>query len=279
MAALALGASESSVKRWIDEGRLLVERTAGGHRRIPVTEVVRFAHASDLVVRDPVALGLAPRDAAGDLDEPLYEALAAGDLDGVRDLLSAAALHGLPIARLGDGPLRAALERLGTLWQHGPEGIAIEHRATAIVLQAVEAVRALLPPLPLTAPLALGGGLAGDPYLVPSALAAAVLHGCGLRAHNLGPDTPVEAFEAAIARFRPLVMWCSVTGSGDPSAMATALRRLAERLFPVPLIVGGRRLADLRAVGLRSGPNLVLVGSLQEMAAYVGGLHLTRRAS
>jgi MerR family transcriptional regulator, light-induced transcriptional regulator len=40
--AAAIGVSESSLKRWADEGRLAAERTAGGHRRIAVAEAVRF---------------------------------------------------------------------------------------------------------------------------------------------------------------------------------------------------------------------------------------------
>ncbi|HEX9106572.1 MAG TPA: MerR family DNA-binding transcriptional regulator, partial [Longimicrobiales bacterium] len=40
--AEAVGVSESSLKRWADRGVLAVERTAGGHRRIPLGEAVRF---------------------------------------------------------------------------------------------------------------------------------------------------------------------------------------------------------------------------------------------
>ena len=40
--AVALGVSESSVKRWVDLGELAALRTAGGHRRITRAEAVRF---------------------------------------------------------------------------------------------------------------------------------------------------------------------------------------------------------------------------------------------
>ena len=39
----ALGVSESSVKRWVDGGDLVAQRTAGGHRRIARGEALRFA--------------------------------------------------------------------------------------------------------------------------------------------------------------------------------------------------------------------------------------------
>ncbi|MBN8525321.1 MAG: helix-turn-helix domain-containing protein, partial [Planctomycetes bacterium] len=61
-AARALGASESSLKRWVDAGELAARRTMGGHRRIPASEVLRFARAQGIVPRDPSPLG---RAAAG----------------------------------------------------------------------------------------------------------------------------------------------------------------------------------------------------------------------
>ena len=41
-AAKMLGVSESSMKRWCDKGLLEIHRTAGGHRRIPVSSLLAF---------------------------------------------------------------------------------------------------------------------------------------------------------------------------------------------------------------------------------------------
>jgi len=38
----ALGVSESSLKRWVDAGKITAARTEGGHRRIALQEAVRF---------------------------------------------------------------------------------------------------------------------------------------------------------------------------------------------------------------------------------------------
>ena len=52
--AQAIGVSESSLKRWADEGLLRATRTAGGHRRIPLAEAIRFLRDTQatLVVRN-----------------------------------------------------------------------------------------------------------------------------------------------------------------------------------------------------------------------------------
>ena len=56
--ANAIGASESSVKRWTDQGRLEITRTSGGHRRIAVTEAIRFIRENQLPLLQPEVLGL-----------------------------------------------------------------------------------------------------------------------------------------------------------------------------------------------------------------------------
>ena len=56
--AQALGVSESSLKRWCDQGRIATVRTGGGHRRLSLADVLRFVrdHAHPLV--SPEVLGL-----------------------------------------------------------------------------------------------------------------------------------------------------------------------------------------------------------------------------
>jgi excisionase family DNA binding protein len=280
-AAIAIGASESSIKRWVDDGLLTVERTAGGHRRIPVSEVVRFARTQGLNLRDPVALGLpmARPERLGAVDDQLFTALTTGNDADVRDCLVAAFLGGTPISTLADGPIRHAFAKIGEMWQHGEEGVAIEHHATMLMAQALEALRGLIPALPSGAPVALGGAPGGDPYLLPSALVASVLGECGFKAVDLGPNTPSTAIEVTAPRYRPRLVWRAVTGQLDLALAVRDLRRLAERIAPTPLVIGGRRLVELRANGLGSGlRNIVTVNTMSELAAYARGL-LDRGAS
>lgn len=277
-AAEALGASESSLKRWIDSGLLTVERTAGGHRRIPVAEVIRFARAQGLHVRQPPLLGLPPNlryesTVAGSLDEALHEALAAGADQTVRELLLGAFLGGHSVAHLGDGPIRQSLQRIGERWQHAGDGVAIEHRATAICVRTVERLRALLPLPGADAPVAVGSALAGDPYLLPTALVATVLTECGYRAIDLGPNTPGSAIIHACAWQPTALCWQSVSSEIDPQAVVRDLRSLSAAIAPVPLIVGGRRLSELQNAGLTRAPEtLHAMRTMSELAAFAQGL-------
>ena len=58
--ARALGVSESSVKRWCDQGAVPTQYTRGGHRRIALASVVEMVRQGKWQLVQPEALGLPP---------------------------------------------------------------------------------------------------------------------------------------------------------------------------------------------------------------------------
>lgn len=246
-AAQALGASESSLKRWIDAGDLVASRSAGGHRRLPLREVLRFAQREGLVVHNGASLGLPPTKPRVSLRHEVQVALMAGDEAALRHHLLAARLDAVSVAALADGPIRAAMTAIGKRWEKGPAGIADEHRATLVAMQAIQALRDTLPQPPADAPLAIGGAPAGDPYLLPTMLAGLVLQESGWRAIDLGPDTPAEALLAAARRHRATLVWRSYTGALH-ACEETELRSLCTALAGIPVVVGGRTSRELGTV-------------------------------
>lgn len=267
-AARALGASESSLKRWVDAGDLATSRTAGGHRRIPLAEVRRFARSEGLVLRDPVlAGGIAPAVGA-QLTAAVTRALLAGEGAEVQGLILRAHLDGIAVAALADGPLRYAMEAVGELWQHGEEGIAREHHATLLVLRAGEALRSVLPVPATDAPVALGGAPAGDPYQLPSLLASLVLQAAGWRTIDLGADVPDGALVAAARHHGAALVWRCFTS--DLAAQASVgLASVCHRLAPCRVVAGGRCSALLG--------DLPGVSNLERPAAMAGLATLARR--
>jgi excisionase family DNA binding protein len=263
----ALGVSESSLKRWIDAGRIRATRTEGGHRRIALADALAFIRATGALVVHPELLGMpdalaaqAPRPPD---DTALSRALLEGDGPAVRGWLHTRFLAGAKLADLCDGPLRAAMHAIGELWKHDADGIFIEHRATELCMQALAALRATLDP-PLPAPSAVGGAPEDDPYLLPSAMAALVLAAEGLRPVNLGADTPTAALHRAVAHLRPRLVWISAS---SPLPLARA-HELAEFLAALPAgtagIVGGRHRAAIAAAapGIRSGDSMAELAAL-----------------
>jgi excisionase family DNA binding protein len=270
----AIGVSESSLKRWADAGRLAVARTEGGHRRIPIAEAVRFIRATGAEVVRPEVLGLTEvasvaNDDAGDT---LYTHLASGNNRDARGVLLGMYLRGESIAALADGPIRSAMTRLGELWRHHEDGVFVEHRATDTCLQALAQLRALCEP-PDDGPVAVGGAPAGDPYLVPSLLASIVLASEGIRAVNLGADTPVASLVHAVRHHGPGLVWLSIT-SAPPPTLATELAGLVRELTDrgATLAIGGRHRHDVGAL-----PGAFFVSSMTELSAFARGLRVGSR--
>lgn len=271
----ALGVSESSLKRWADGGRLAVERTVGGHRRIALGEAVRFVRREGLRPVRPELLGLpgtgAEPGAAGDSGregavERLHAALLADRGEEARSLVVSLYLDGAGLGWICDAVIRPVLARLGELWHSGAGGIFLEHRATESCARALAELRRLLPPVAEHAPVALGGAAAGDVYRLPSAMAALVLAEAGFRDRNLGADTPVAALAAALRHHRPRLAWLSFSvAPADPRAARQGLEQLVEALGSGTLVLGGRA-AD--AVPLPAHPGVVRLGSMAELAAF-----------
>jgi len=286
--ASAVGVSESSLKRWADDGRLRVTRTAGGHRRIPIQEAVRFAREAQMPILRPDILGLPELAAARDLkrsqttEASLHEKLSAGDVLGAQAILIDLYLSGQSIASICDGPIRSAMTRIGERWQHGQEGIFIEHRATDICLQALSVLRSLItrPPEPGTLnpeddtrPVALGGAPSGDPYLIPSLMCACVLGDLGFRCVNVGPDTPSDVLLKAVEAHAPRLVWlaCSAEAARPADkALIELNRRIKAR--HATLVIGGRMIENHRA----TGPDApVFCQTMSELEKYARGLAAT----
>jgi methanogenic corrinoid protein MtbC1 len=177
-------------------------------------------------------------------------------------------LSGQSVVEIADGPIQSAMQRLGELWRHDETGIFVEHRATDICIQAVQQLRQLVEPQQPRA-LAVGGAPPGDPYLLPSLLAATALGAEGWQTMNLGPDTPFEALLTAVERSGPQLVWLSASVVRDAGEFTDGLRTLADRLAAreIPLVVGGR---GLTAASVPDGATIRIGRTLADLVALAG---------
>ena len=279
----AIGGSVSSVKRWIDEGRIAAVRTAGGHRRVGLEEAARYIRDAGMDLERPESLGLPGLAAHADgkatdpdAGEMLFEYLTVGRTDNASGLLLARFLAGASVARLVDGPLVQAMARVGELWLSSPQGILAEHRATEIAVQAVVRLRALLRPAPDGLP-SIGCAPSGDPYVLASLAAAAVLEDEGCRAVNLGPDTPLTTLALGVEALRPRLVWLSVSVARKPAALRREVLQLADRVraLGAVLVVGG---AQANRLALPRAKPVYVGRSMAELRAVAQGLTLPRPA-
>jgi hypothetical protein len=201
----------------------------------------------------------------------LYEALLDGDAALARGVVLWQYLGGTSLAGIFDGPVAAALHRLGELWRHDESGIYIEHRATDICLQSLHQLRGLLPPAGQGAPVAVGGACVDDVYLIPSLMVAIILTEIGYDAVNLGPETPLPILASAVERYRASLAWLSFSRYERSRPTDAEVISLAAQLRSagVPLVMGGQAL-DARRFGGR--PDINVVSSMAELAAFARGM-------
>lgn len=276
--AAALGVSESSVKRWADEGRIVVGRTVGGHRRIGRKEAIRFVRRNAVGVARPDLLGFpevaeVPAEETGveSAEEALMDALMEGHTSRALGLVHGAYLAGRPLAWIFDSPMAKAMHRIGELWEHRPDGIFLEHRATQICIQAIMRLRLSLPEHPETKWSAVGAACKDDPFLLPTMMAATIVHEAGINAVDLGPETPLSALEIATQRLDTRLVWLSVSVESAARKIIDELPALAERLANrnIALIVGGRGSDVLAKVGQ---PNLTFGAKMADLQSFASRL-------
>lgn len=270
--AQAIGVSESSVKRWVDDGKIEAHKTEGGHRRILRSEAIRYLRSTGTPLLRPDVLGLPHREdtaalPADQVKELLLGHLLAGREGGAETLLVSRFVGGASVAELADGPIRGALVEIGQLWHSREDGIAVEHRAMEVVLHTVHSLRELLPDPRPTAPVAIGG--APDVYRLPTLLASMCLLEEGFRAVNLGPQTPLPVLADQAERDRARLVWLSVTESDRVDARE--LGRLADRCAErsATLLLGGR---EHQAIPLARRSTVVEGESLAELSAFARGM-------
>ncbi|MFN0010674.1 MAG: B12-binding domain-containing protein, partial [Phycisphaerales bacterium] len=230
------------------------------------------------VVVHPGSLGLTDMSVAESTDalggrnaEALYATMERGDAVAARAIIQSMYLNGTSVAQICDGPIRECMARVGQLWLHQEWGIAVEHRATDLCLQALSNLRWMLPQPAHDAPVALGGACDGDPYILPSLMAAVVACECGFRDVNLGATTPISVLMGASAQYEAKLVWIAVSVAQNPKDLRDQIGRAATILHArgVPLAVGGRGLNDLGAL---QALGLMPVASMTEFAAYARGL-------
>jgi MerR family transcriptional regulator, light-induced transcriptional regulator len=272
----AIGASESSVRRWVDAGHIPMTRTAGGHRRIALDDALRYLRQTQAQVVRPEVLGLqqftgpAGAGGAGSEEQALYDALAGGETLKARGIILSLYLAGRSVSRIFDGPLRSALQRLASHGARDLAASAVERRANDILVQAVSQLRLLLA-ADAQAPLAMGGSPPGDKTAIPSMLSAATLADAGFREQNFGPETPLEPLGQMALDQHARLVWLNISATADADKLVAEVDRLGRRLNEsrIPLMLGGKLVRDFV---VKDRPNLHVVGSFAELGAFARGI-------
>src|SRR5580698_1799359 len=120
--ARAIGVSESSLKRWCDQGLIETVRTAGGHRKLPLEDVIRFLRERKHELICPEVLKMPVRSPQSEIGlergrVAVIEAILAGNESLVRQIVFDLYLAKHSISVICDEVLCPAFCEIGSRWQ------------------------------------------------------------------------------------------------------------------------------------------------------------------
>lgn len=221
--AQAIGMGESTVKRWCDQGLIPTESTPGKHRRLPLKGVIQFLRDYGHAMVKPELLGLPSLTGMSEAlisraVDDMRLALESGDDTRFRRHVLNLYFSKKSVCEICDWAITPAFHGIGDRWAHGTVDVYQERRACEICARALTELRGLIPAIPLSAPLAIGGTLSGDLYTLPTKIVELVLREAGWNAQNLGTNLPSESVSAALRSLRPRILWLSVAHIHDVEA-------------------------------------------------------------
>jgi len=244
--------TETTVKRWADEGTLKCQKTPGGHRKFDVRNVVEFVDRThfepvgvlqfpgkdELGVRIEVAI--LGRDFAS-LAGVFVEKALSPDKTDLFLFLSFLYQHHVPLWEIFDSVIRPGMCEIGERWERGQIGVNHEHRASHETLDAMARLQAEILIKPATGHSAVFACVGDESHEIGLRCASYVFESEGWRTQYLGANTPYEAVIAAVREMRPTAVCLSITRKDQPQQQALALEGLASAAHAVGArcVVGG----------------------------------------
>ena len=246
--AAAAGVSESSIKRWCDQGLIPTVKTVGGHRRVSTAAAIQFCGRQIL---QWLPNGSAyPRMKNGELAssgivEQFTQAILAGNESLCRQIVFDLHLAGESACRIFDNVIAPAFHCVGTGWECDEVQVYQERRGCGICLRVIDELRRMIPLPRNRAPQAIGGSIEGDPYMLPTAMVETVLLQNGWVSQSLGSNLPFDTIRAAVEELQPSLMWLSISHIENERRFLDRYSAFLDSVNPsVPLVVGGRVLTE-----------------------------------
>ncbi len=273
--AKAIGVSESSLKRWCDQGLIPMSRTEGGHRRLNPADVVAFIRKSERHLAEPEILGLpagTPQKSkfAEQTIQRLTQALIDGKDEICRRLIFDLYLSNERLGRIFDEMIAKSFYQIGIEWKKGTLDIYQERRAGEICESILIELRSFLPIPNENSPYAIGATPEGDDYRIANRMAELILRELGWNAISLGTSLPFSTIEKAVIRYEPKLIWLSISSISNKKKFFVAYQKMRERAGDnIAIILGGNALTERVRKEI---PCTAYCEHMQDMESYVANI-------
>ena len=266
----AIGVSESTVKRWVDSGHVQVDRTLGGHRRIPVREALRFIHQQQMEGKSERETVYRFVDTDERVGQKCFDALHEGNATQLQNLMVSCFASGMPLETICDDVIHAGYKMLRAECNHPSEECHVLHRALEVARAGMLQLRRLSdaerPNVPPRS--AMGGDIGYEVDSLPTALTAAFLAHHGYSASDLGGNLPREVVSGFLSRPCSL-LWLSASGPADRECVKEITEQAIHTANRPPILLIGELFGPF-ASGF---PDVHVLSTITELRRLLETLH------
>jgi excisionase family DNA binding protein len=244
--------TETTIKRWSDEGKIPCHKTLGGHRKFLMKEIIRFAEEHSYPLTGAISAPLSKRQSEilefavqtknySKIAKLFYEEALQGDRDGLYELLSYLCRHHIALATLGDEVIRPAMTRIGEEWRVGKLEVNQEHLASNSVLEALVRLNPDLHRKPINGLSAVCACAEGDHHQIGLRGLAYALEGEGWNVHYLGANTPTDTLKSFMKTMKPELICVSSTVISGKKQFVDRMSLIGEMAhsYRATFLVGG----------------------------------------
>jgi excisionase family DNA binding protein len=244
--------TETTVKRWADEGIIPCVKSPGGHRKFRLSDIIGFAEKQGY----PISGTLEPPLTEAQMEsvrfaihsqnyhkiaEVLFDEALQADPEGLYQLLLYLAKHNVKISTLADEVLRPPMVRIGELWKDGKLQIDQEHRTSRAMTDAMVRLAPELHRKRGNGMLAVCACLEGERHEIGLRSMSFALETEGWTVHYLGADMPYRSAADYVGKVKPRLLAVSFTAAEPDEEMRKgfATVALAVRSAGAKFVAGG----------------------------------------
>lgn len=267
-AAAELGVHYMTAYRYVRLGQLAAEKD-GGSWKVLRSDLDAFVAGAAAVAESSEGGGRRRAPWA----ERLESRLLVGDARGAWGVIENALAGGADLDSVYLDVVAPAMASIGARWERGDLDIAVEHRATGIVLRLIGRLGPRFVRRGRTRGSVVLGAPAGERHSLPVSLMSDMVRLRGWEVSDLGADVPASSFLHAVLTTPDVAaVGISITTSEGLVPAQVALEMVRQAVPNVLLVVGGNAVHDAdhaRSLGADG-----LAGSADEFVALIEQ-HLT----
>jgi excisionase family DNA binding protein len=244
--------TETTVKRWADQGIIPCVKSPGGHRKFRLPDIIGFAEKQGY----PISGTLEPPLTEAQMEqvrfaihtqnyhkiaEVLFDEALQADPEGLYQVLLYLSKHNVKLSTLADEVLRPPLVRIGELWKEGKLQIDQEHRTSRAITEAMIRLAPELHRKHSNGMLAVCACLEGERHEIGLRSMAFALETEGWTVHYLGADTPYRTVADYVGKVKPQLLAVSFTASKPDDGMRKGYATVARAVRGVggKFVAGG----------------------------------------